>query len=414
MFQEDKMKLLFTCAATLFLITNYCFADVFDTIQDTNTIRAGKYNTPLSATIDPKDPMELAKLSAETTKIDNLLTKNVNTKVHATKEQKKKALQAVFSAEIIYGSARPSYLDGISETDDIYGHCYVLEYSALLARECIKSMPIPGVCSTSLSPSKYKELYQYSGLDINTLTQWFFEIYEKHMPGTMTRFTLQNPELSKKAFPSKEISKPTAVNVAMEESDSTYTLKTVNSIRLLTLQQAGASVTYPWLTKSLGNMLNVIKGELKVTCPMIDNEQQITKLYQELNENITGGYVIQTVFSVKANSIKQGGARCFGGTGCLLTATENFVARQTLFGSNGNIEFSSPTFKFTNCFIDVDIVNTIFKIIPAASLNSPIEFLQIIPKKTPLFIQGEIDFRNLSFSNFIVSHSDFQLKFKDL
>ena len=100
MFQEDKMKSLFTCAATLFLITNHCFSDVFDTIQDTNTIRASKYNSPLSPVIDPTDPMDLAKLSEEKTKIDNLLTKNVNTKVHATKEQKKRLFKLCFQLKL--------------------------------------------------------------------------------------------------------------------------------------------------------------------------------------------------------------------------------------------------------------------------------------------------------------------------
>lgn len=197
-FQEATMKLIFTCAATLLLITNYCFGDVFDIIQDTNTMRANKYNAPLSPTINPKDPMELSKLSPETNKIDNLLTKNVNTKVHATKEQQKKALQAVFSTEIIYGATRPSYLEGISVTSDIYKHCYILEYSTLLARDCIQSMPIPGIGGISISSNKYNDLCRYSGLDGKTLVDWFFEMYEKHMQGQIVRFSRQQPELARK------------------------------------------------------------------------------------------------------------------------------------------------------------------------------------------------------------------------
>ena len=177
------MRFILTCVTALFLVTTYCLADVLDTIQEINTTRAAKYNATLNPTIDPNDPLDLSKLSAETTKINNLLTKNVNTKVHATKEQQKKALQAVFSTEIIYGETRPSYLEGICETDETYGHFYVLEYSALLARDFISS----GSDRVDVNTLAYKKLYSYSGLDSYTLYAWFIEMRDKHMHGTQIR-----------------------------------------------------------------------------------------------------------------------------------------------------------------------------------------------------------------------------------
>jgi hypothetical protein len=169
----------------LFLVVTHSVADVFDTIQDTNEVRTSKYNMPLSPTIDPKDPKDLSKLLPETTKIDQLLTKNINTKVHATQDQQKKALQAVFSTEIIYGKARPSYLKGINDVEDIYGHCYVLEYSTLFARDCIRQMSFGD--TITLEYSVYKDLYRYSGLDEFKLFEWFMEMYNAHTPGISLR-----------------------------------------------------------------------------------------------------------------------------------------------------------------------------------------------------------------------------------
>lgn len=174
------MKFLLTCVTTLFLITTYCLADVFDAIEEINSNRACKYNAPLAPAIDKSDPLDLSKLAIESKRIDKLLTKNVNTKVHATKKQQKKALQAVFATEVIYGVARPSYLDGIDETNAIYGHCYVLEYSALLARDFISS----GSDRVDVNTLDYKKLCSYSGLDSNTLYKWFVEMRDKHMQGT--------------------------------------------------------------------------------------------------------------------------------------------------------------------------------------------------------------------------------------
>jgi hypothetical protein len=169
----------------IFLVATHSVADVFDTIQDTNEVRIHKYNMPLRPTIDPKDPKDLSKLLLETTKIDQLLTKNINTKVHATQDQQKKALQAVFSTEIIYGKARPSYLKGINDADDIYGHCYVLEYSTLFARDCIRQMSFGDAITPEYSV--YKDLYRYSGLDEFKLFEWFMEMYNTHTPGFFLR-----------------------------------------------------------------------------------------------------------------------------------------------------------------------------------------------------------------------------------
>lgn len=199
-------------------------------------------------------------------------------------------------------------------------------------------------------------------------------------------------------------------SMGMEEELSP--LKSILGKPLAHLQKMEAVIEFPWMPQTLGNTLNVINGELKVTAPLIEAEQQVLMVYKELDAAITIGTIITTELIVDAKSIQSGCARCTGGTAVKLTGQEDFIAGQTLFGSKGNIELTSPTFSFSTCFIDVDPNNTILKIIPHPSVNSPIEFIRIAPKKSPLFIQGKIDFKTLSFSNFIVSHSDFYIKFR--
>lgn len=158
-------------------------ASGYDVVLELNGERREIYNAPLAPRVDPRDPMDLLKLNTHSTQIQDILTKNVNQKVHATKAQKKIALQAVFATELIYGDVRPSYLEGISATSGIYGHCYVLEYSALLARE----FGAFGLDPQRGKASSFQTLYAYSGLDYVTLYEWYIEAQKQHQAGTEAR-----------------------------------------------------------------------------------------------------------------------------------------------------------------------------------------------------------------------------------
>jgi hypothetical protein len=195
-------------------------------------------------------------------------------------------------------------------------------------------------------------------------------------------------------------------------SENPYVLKRVQGHPLSFMQEEEAGVQYDWTPQTLGNVLNVVDGELKVTCLSLENEEKVMALYQKLDKNIHNGMIIGTQFTMKSKNIQNGAARCVGGTGMNLTASQSFSGDCTLFGSQGNIEFSSPVFDFKNCFVDVSVANTILTLTPHDSLNSPIEFLRIIPKKTPLLLHGKIDFRTLSFKDFVASHSEIHLQFK--
>lgn len=175
------MKIICPFIAVIFLITTHCFSDAVKDLLNENTVRASLYNATFSST--KEDLLGLDQLSEKTTRINNSLTKNVDKNKIATNEEKRIMLQAVFATEIIYGEARPSYLADVSEDDVIYGHYYVLEYSALLARDFSKFGP----SSADVDAPEYKKLYSHCGLDKNQLFDWFREMFEKHRPGKKLR-----------------------------------------------------------------------------------------------------------------------------------------------------------------------------------------------------------------------------------
>lgn len=196
------------------------------------------------------------------------------------------------------------------------------------------------------------------------------------------------------------------------DKENPYVLKTIRGASLSFMQNIGAEMSYVCIPQTLGNILNIVDGELTVTRLNLENEEKIMALYQKLGENVHCGITVKTQFTTESEIIRNGASRCVGGTGMSLTASQSFSGNHTLYGSQGNIEFSSPVFDFSSCFIDVNVDNTIFTITPPDTLNSPIEFLRITPKKTPLFLQGKIDFRALLFEDFVVSNSDIRIKFK--
>lgn len=177
------MKRYIVVSMLMFCVVQYCIASGIDRVRDLNDVRRDSYNAPLLPRVDSRDPMDLVKLNTHSTQIQHILTKNVNQKVHATKAQKKIALQAVFATELIYGESRPSYLEGINVTRGIYRHCYVLEYAALLARE----FGTFGLDHKRVKAPAFKTLYSYSELDYVTLYEWYCETEKQHTAGIKAR-----------------------------------------------------------------------------------------------------------------------------------------------------------------------------------------------------------------------------------
>jgi hypothetical protein len=142
------------------------------------------------------------------------------------KNRKKKALQAVFSAEIIYGAARHSYLKGISETDDIYGHCYVLEYSAQLARDFLN-------CTSGIvdvNAPYYQKLYSYSGLNGQTLVCWLDDMIYQHKAGKQIR-TERSNALTVKSKPVASMPSPAPVPFTLAGNPSYVSSSSSNYTR---------------------------------------------------------------------------------------------------------------------------------------------------------------------------------------
>lgn len=208
------MKNIFIFFAVSFFITTYCFSGAVDDIQEENTARSGLYNAAFSST--DADPLGLEQLSEKTIKINHSLTKNVDKNRSATKQEKKVMLQAVFSTEIIYGESRPSYLAGISEDNVIYGHYYVLEYSALLARDFLKF----GSNTSYADAPAYQKLYSYCGLDKAQLFDWFSEMFDQHRPGR----ELRSKDVTIQAQSSANYSDSSLSIPQNSQTSSTYTV----------------------------------------------------------------------------------------------------------------------------------------------------------------------------------------------
>lgn len=206
-------------------------------------------------------------------------------------------------------------------------------------------------------------------------------------------------------------------NVQSAENSELFTLKSIMGKSIVQLQVMDATVEFPWSGNTLGNTLNISKnGELQVTGPLIEAEKQVIDTYNQIKQALeknSQGFITGGPLELTTPSIKSGISYLKGKTGVKLTLAEEFVANRSLFASEGNIEIISPTFQFIACFAEVTVGKTIIKIIPHPNLNCPIEHLQISPKKSPLFIQGSIDFKQLTFKDFIVSHSDLFFKFKE-
>ncbi len=202
--------------------------------------------------------------------------------------------------------------------------------------------------------------------------------------------------------------------IAMEDQgrQPAFVIRKFQGKTIPELQEMEATISYSLMPQTMGNILGSQGDVFKVTGVPIQNEENISKTYNLLNENIKTGYILGGPFNATAGAQSHVAARCEGGMGLTLIGTDSFEGNQALFGSQRNIAFTSKKFNFKTSFIDVDPSSTVFTIFPEPSLNSPIEFLEFKPVKTPLFVQGEIDFTTLSFKDFVVSNASFTIKFK--
>ena len=195
------------------------------------------------------------------------------------------------------------------------------------------------------------------------------------------------------------------------DEDKLEPLKVVQKQSLADLQKIKAVVKYTWLPEPLGNTLNVKNGELAVFCWLIE-EEHILSVYKQFNVEIKAGIEFEDVLIIKTDgSMSHTAVRYRSKKEMKLDSSKSFIGQQALFGSGGPIEFASPLFDFDTCFIDVNPQKTTIKIAPHASVKSPIKYILIKPKSSPLLIQGKIDFKMPSFKDFIVSRSDFEIHF---
>jgi hypothetical protein len=206
-----------------------------------------------------------------------------------------------------------------------------------------------------------------------------------------------------------------ASQVAQASFEELETLKTVNGHPLARLEEAKASITYRWHEALFGNVLEVAKGgELRVNMgrPRQELEPQIKPLYDFLNSEIKAGFKLGAL-EVTSKTIQNGAAH-FKGTRHIKTTSDLFTGNQTLLGSEGSIELTAKKFNFSTSFIDVKEGTTTIVFKPHQDIAyKPIKSIVVTPKVSPVFIQGTLDFEKLTIHDFIVSHSDIVVNFKN-
>lgn len=145
-----------------------------------------------------------------------------------------------------------------------------------------------------------------------------------------------------------------ASTVAMAAQEDTYVLKSVNGISISQLADMQAQALYPLSPQTAGNIISVFDGNLQVGRQDIYRDEAIEETYSRLNTEITGVLMVETNLAAEMESIRHSEVSCFGKEGISLTATKDFNARSTLYSSDGDIHFSSPSFTFSQCFFNVN------------------------------------------------------------
>jgi hypothetical protein len=205
-----------------------------------------------------------------------------------------------------------------------------------------------------------------------------------------------------------------ASQVAQASFEELETLKTINGHPLARLEEAKASIAYNWHEFLFGNVLEVAKGgELIVSMGHRQElENQVKPRYDLLKSEVKGGFKCGAL-DLTSKTIQNGAAH-FKGTHHIKTISDLFTGNQTLLGSEGSIELTAKKFNFSTSFIDVKEGTTtiVFKPHPDIAYK-PIKSIVVTPKVSPVFIQGTLDFEKLAIHDFIVSHSDIVLNFKN-
>lgn len=204
-----------------------------------------------------------------------------------------------------------------------------------------------------------------------------------------------------------------ASTVAMAAQEDTYVLKSVNGISISQLADMQAQALYPLSPQTAGNIISVIDGNLQVGRQDIYRDEAIEETYSRLNTEITGVLMVETNLAAAMESIRHNEASCLGREGISLSATVDFNAKNTLYSSDGNIHFSSPSFTFSQCFFNVNPEVSVVYFAPPSDIHCGIEYIQIKPRKGHIFVEGQLNFRKLDFVNFFVSHSDVSIKFRN-
>lgn len=181
---------------------------------------------------------------------------------------------------------------------------------------------------------------------------------------------------------------------------------------------------FPWDPNTSGTMLNLPSNkQLKTGAIVLDGsqgsmEELFAPVYKPLaydehsiNGFMTPRFLLNEDCNVPGMNIQS--MRIVCDTDTKHNLDNELSITQCLFrGKARSVHFVCPFMNFKNVFIDGESVNTTFTLSPPVELNSFIEYIQITPKKCPVYFEGVIDFKNSTIENFVATHSDIALKVK--
>ncbi len=203
-------------------------------------------------------------------------------------------------------------------------------------------------------------------------------------------------------------------NGAATEDPVTYDLRTALGKTIEELREVNARIVDICPPGNLGQILHIYNNS---SLPSFNfpTEEDADDIYRNIEENIVQdaqNFNQQGILAKSYQSFVSNFARYNGEKGLKLEGCDKFVSTNSLFCSQHNIEFTSKTFQFMTCFIEAVPEKSSIKIVPHPSVNSSIEYIMFLPKRPIVFVQGKIDFVNLIFDSFMVSHSDLCIQFR--
>lgn len=193
--------------------------------------------------------------------------------------------------------------------------------------------------------------------------------------------------------------------------------------RLAEVPEEDGIIRFPWTPEIMGTVLNLaedgqLRAEIVSLTDMYGNniEESFFPVYNPLSSDeftITPRLILDEPLAHMLNFGLEG-RRIMCNAGGKFSVDHLIQINRCLFRTQSSLlEFVGSQLEFRDSFVDGELLNTSFTFSPPQSLNSRIEYIKYIPRKSPAYIAGVIDFNKFTITNFMMTNSDIILKLKN-